>query len=119
MKYLLKFKIETWGDYIGDDKEYDLTLKVEFIEERVKEEGFFQIGRGHLNESRLLFHFKSCEVIEGPKEVRDLYDNRLRFFLCRKECPDYLVIALEIYENCTEVKFIGFGPVVEDQSKEQ
>ncbi|MBQ5945745.1 hypothetical protein IJL65_05235 [bacterium] len=111
MKYLLKFKIETWGDDICDDKEYNLILKVEFIEERVKEEGFFELGRGSWKESRLIFRFKSCEVAEGPKEIPG------RFLLWRNDCQEYVAIALEVSEDCTGARFMGFEPVPDEESQ--
>ena len=52
MKYLLKFKIKTWGDYVGDDKSYDFIIKVEFIDEDSVLEGLSTRTVSKIVESR-------------------------------------------------------------------
>ena len=116
MKYLLKFKIKTWGGYVGHDKEYNLTLKVEFIDEMVKRDGFFQLGltsRWNVK-ARWIFYLKSCEVVEGPEEVRNPNNNDLKFLLWRNDCQDYVVIALQVHNGCAGVNFMGFEPIPDD-----
>lgn len=119
MKYLLKFKIKTWGGYVGDDKSYDFIIKVEFIDEMVKKYGFFEVVRGVLGEPRIILHLKSCEVVEGQTEIHDEYSGKLVFHFWKNDCSEYLVRSLDVHRKCASANFMGMEPVVEDEPKEQ
>ena len=113
MKYLLKFKIETWGS--GHDKKYDFILKVEFIDEMVKNYGFFQVARGCFNEPRIILHLKSCEVVEGSTEIHDEYSGKLVFHFWENDCSDYLVRSLDVHRKCASANFMGFEVVPDEE----
>ena len=117
MKYLLTFNIEHWGGQPWRVERQKLVLKVEFIEESVKKDGFFQLGlyKPHNIASRLIFHFKSCEVIEGPKEVRNPNNDELWSLLWRNDCQDDVVIALQVHNACTGVDLMGFEPIPDEE----
>lgn len=117
MKYLLKFKIMTWGGYVGDDEEYDFIIKVELIDEMVKRYGFFQVGRGHLNEPRIILNLKSCEVVEGPTEIYNKYSGKLVFHFWKNDCQKYLVRSLDVHRKCASANFMGMEPVADEESQ--
>ena len=112
MKYLLKFKIQTWAS--GYDVEYDLIFKVEFIDEMVKKYGFFQVRRGDLYQSSIILSLKSCEIVEGRKKI---YDEAgcLVFNIRDIDFQDYLTRSLDIHSKCASANFMGMEPVVDEE----
>lgn len=117
MKYLLKFKIKTWGGYVRDDEEHDFIIKVEFIDEMVKKEGFFIVERGYFNEPRIILYLKSCEVVEGPTEIHDKHSGNLVFNFWKNDCQDYLVRSLDVHRECASANFMGMEPVADEESQ--
>ena len=123
MKYLLKFNIQTWGGEPWCANTEQLVLKVEFINESVKQSGFCELGLDTTlfskSYARWIIHLKSCEVIEGPEEIYDPNGNK-RFLLCMTDfIKGDILISLEIYDTCTGVKFMGFEPISEEESEQK
>ena len=114
MKYLLKFNIETWGGEPWCVKTQQLVLKVEFIEERVKKNGFFQVSRGVLSEARCLFECKSYEVVEGPESLDNEYGHVFNIWRSG-DSGGYIAMSLDMYSKCASANFMGFEPIPDEE----
>ena len=115
MKYLLKFKIKTWGGYVGNDEEHDFIIKVEFIDERVKKDGFFQVERGSFDQPRIILCLKSCEVVEGQTEIHDKHSGKLVFHFGKKDFQEYLLRSLDVHRKCASANFMGSEPIPDEE----
>ena len=114
MKYLLKFKIETWSPYIdsylegrppSNFREYhSLSLKVEVDEGRIRKEGLYELSQTNCC-ARLIFH---CELldVDGPKELRHQGGNLL-FLLWDGKYYGCKEVSLDTYDTCIVVRYLG------------
>ena len=117
MKYLLKFVIETWSLLPVSTREDNLIFEVEFDDEIVKKDGILITKATHYC-IRQSFRCKYCKRLEGPEEIHSLINKKLVFCLERKEnpnCPNPVVIDLEIYGECTQIRYMGCDPISDEE----